>query len=149
MDHSHHHGHGDMDASPAAMCSMNMLFTWDTTNLCIVFRSWRITGFSSLVISLIAIVALSAGYEAIKEAARQFEARSATGIAKDANNIAQQRAQLIKAVFYGVQVFYSFFIMLIFMTYNGWVMIAVGVGATVGHLVFGASSSPTKSAACH
>jgi hypothetical protein len=60
----------------------------------IVFRSWRITGFSSLVISLIAIVALSAGYEAIKEAARQFEARSATDIAKDANNIARKCASL-------------------------------------------------------
>ena len=49
----------------------------------IVFRSWRITGFGSLIVSLLAIVALSAGYEAIKEAARQYEARSAPPAAKD------------------------------------------------------------------
>jgi hypothetical protein len=37
---------------------------------------------------------------------------------------------------------------LLFMTYNGWIMLAVGVGAFVGYLVFG-SSTVTKSAACH
>ena len=37
---------------------------------------------------------------------------------------------------------------LLFMTYNGWVMLAVAVGAFVGYLAFG-NSSVTKSAACH
>jgi uncharacterized membrane protein SpoIIM required for sporulation len=37
---------------------------------------------------------------------------------------------------------------LLFMTYNGWVMLAVAVGAFVGYLAFGGSSS-TKSVACH
>jgi len=37
---------------------------------------------------------------------------------------------------------------LLFMTYNGWIMLAVGVGAFVGYLLFG-NSSVTKSAACH
>lgn len=38
---------------------------------------------------------------------------------------------------------------LLFMTYNGWVMAAVGVGAFVGYLVFGNSTSATKDSACH
>lgn len=37
---------------------------------------------------------------------------------------------------------------LLFMTYNGWIMLAVAVGAFVGYLLF-ANGSPTKSAACH
>ena len=37
---------------------------------------------------------------------------------------------------------------LLFMTYNGWVMFAVAVGAFVGYLAFG-NSSATKSVACH
>lgn len=37
---------------------------------------------------------------------------------------------------------------LLFMTYNGWVMLSVAVGAFVGYLGFG-NSSPTKSVACH
>lgn len=84
MDHS---GHGDMGGSdPHAghpgmgggggppRCSMNMLFTWNTDNLCIVFRQWRIDSTFTLVVSLLAIVALAAGYEALREGIRQYEA---------------------------------------------------------------------------
>lgn len=38
---------------------------------------------------------------------------------------------------------------LLFMTYNGLVMLAVAVGAFVGYLAFGQDSSATKSVACH
>jgi copper transporter 1 len=38
---------------------------------------------------------------------------------------------------------------LLFMTYNGWIMLAVGFGAFVGYLLFGGGSSASKSAACH
>lgn len=51
-----------------------MLFTWDTTDLCIVFRGWRISGTGSLIVSLLAIVLLTAGYEAVREASRRYEA---------------------------------------------------------------------------
>jgi copper transporter 1 len=57
-----------------------MLFTWDTTNLCIVFPSWRVTGTFSLIWSLIAVVALTAGYEAIREASRRYEERLAENV---------------------------------------------------------------------
>jgi len=60
----------------------------------------------------------------------------------------EQRSKVVKAAFYALQVFYSFFIMLLFMTYNGWIMLAVAVGAFVGYLAFG-SGAVTKSAACH
>lgn len=52
-----------------------MLFTWDTENLCIVFPSWRVTGTFSLIWSLVAVVLLTAGYEAIREVSRRYEAR--------------------------------------------------------------------------
>lgn len=50
-----------------------MLFTWDTTNLCIVFRQWHIRGTASLIFSLLAIIAISAGYEALREGIRRYE----------------------------------------------------------------------------
>lgn len=50
-----------------------MLFTWDTTNLCIVFRQWHIRGTASLVFSLLAIIAICAGYEALREGIRRYE----------------------------------------------------------------------------
>jgi copper transporter 1 len=53
-----------------------MLFTWDTTDLCIVFPSWHISGTGSLIFSLLAIILLTAGYEAIREVSRRYEAYS-------------------------------------------------------------------------
>lgn len=35
------------------------------------------------------------------------------------------------------------------MTYNGWVMISMGVGAFVGYLLFGNDTPATKDSACH
>jgi copper transporter 1 len=53
-----------------------MLFTWSTKNLCIVFESWQITSTFSLIYSLLAIVALGAGYELVRNITRNYEARA-------------------------------------------------------------------------
>jgi copper transporter 1 len=53
---------------------MQMLFTWNTKDLCIVFKWWHIRSTFSLVASLIAVVALVAGYEALREGIRRYEA---------------------------------------------------------------------------
>ncbi|EXJ81096.1 hypothetical protein A1O3_07384 [Capronia epimyces CBS 606.96] len=183
MDHSHmgHGGmdHGDMDMGEG-QCSMNaslpearsMLFTWSSKNLCIVFRQWRVTGPLSLILSLIAIVLLAAGYECVREISRRYEqshnarmAAYSTGalsepaqlnesssllvVGRDSKASAERQGTIIKAALYAVQVFYSFFIMLLFMTYNGWVMLAVAVGAFIGYLAFGRSLTSSKSVACH
>lgn len=60
-------------ASPK-LTPAQMLFTWDTTDLCVVFRQWRITSTLSLVVSLVAVVAICAGYEALREGVRRYEA---------------------------------------------------------------------------
>lgn len=43
----------------------------------------------------------------------------------------------------------SFMPRLLFMTYNGMVMLAVAVGAFVGYLTFADDTTATKSIACH
>lgn len=53
-----------------------MLFTWDTSNLCIVFRQWHIRTTPGLIISLIAIVLIGMGYEALRSLSRSYEAAS-------------------------------------------------------------------------
>ncbi|KAI0537418.1 Ctr copper transporter family-domain-containing protein [Xylaria digitata] len=202
MDHSHmnhgdmdhgdggHGGHGGGGGMPMPMCKMNMLFTWDTTNLCIVFRQWHVTGSASLVFSLLAIVAICAGYEALREGTRKYELwlsnqevahnsrahgedryqddepthgreqvaettpflgieRIGGGVGSSSESPIGQRARILKAVLYGLQNFYAFMIMLLFMTYNGYVMIAVAVGAGLGYYLFGSHTRATKETACH
>ncbi|KAK5052686.1 hypothetical protein LTR84_002552 [Exophiala bonariae] len=149
-----------------------MLFTWSSKGLCIVFRQWHVTGTFSLILSLVAIVLLTAGYECIRDVSRKYEqghnarmsAYSTSGssespqldpsssllvVGRDSKSAEQRKGTLIKGALYAVQVFYSFFIMLLFMTYNGWVMLAVAVGAFIGYIVFGQDSSSAKSVACH
>ncbi|KEZ44435.1 hypothetical protein SAPIO_CDS3437 [Scedosporium apiospermum] len=155
MDHGDmDHGDGGMDHGGGGndMCSMNMLFTWSTKNLCIVFRQWHIRSTFDLVLSLIAVVAIGAGYEAIRAFSRKYElaVTKRVELAPRQNQPEiNRRAHIIKAVLYGIQNFYAFMLMLIFMTYNGWVMIAVSVGAFVGYLLFGNTTSSTKDTACH
>ncbi|KAK8049799.1 Ctr copper transporter, partial [Apiospora phragmitis] len=159
MDHSHmDHGgmdHGDMGHGGGGMndmCNMNMLFTWDTTNLCIVFRQWHVRGPVSLLFSLLGVVLICAGYEALRELIRRYgasAAKMAEGLPRHRHVTAEKRSHIVKAALYAVQTFYAFMIMLLFMTYNGWVMVAVAVGAFLGYLVFGKSTSVTKETACH
>ncbi|KAJ9648357.1 copper transpport protein [Coniosporium tulheliwenetii] len=209
MDHSHmdhgHMDHGNMGHG-GHQCKMNMIFTWSTQDLCIIFDWWHIHSSFTLFMSLLGVVILTAGYELVRELARRYEAgasqkiQSLPGVfffrflgfishvvealvgrrggevgwlslwaklrpseTKDTRDDgesssllwpgrtrgeAEQRSRMVKAAFYAVQVFYSFFIMLLFMTYNGWVMLAVAVGAFVGYLAFG-NSTAAKSVACH
>jgi hypothetical protein len=56
-----------------------MLFTWDTTDLCIVFRQWHISGAWSLIVSLIGVIALTAGYELVRELSRRWDVHMAQG----------------------------------------------------------------------
>lgn len=50
-----------------------MLFTWNTKNLCIVFRQWHVTSTASLIVSLLLVVAIGVGYEALREGIRRYE----------------------------------------------------------------------------
>ena len=183
-----------------------MLFTWDTTNLCIVFRSWHIRSTASLLLSLIAVVFLAMGYEGIRALSRAYEARID---AKNASlpsmypyppsppsssplpsrlTCSPTRPPLLRlrpscqdscrpkptgrdtlsrlscmpcrtftplcSCKYPVRrdgqvcpVAYAS--RLVFMTYNGWVMMAVTFGAFLGYVVFGHGMSATKDGACH
>ncbi|QKX57509.1 uncharacterized protein TRUGW13939_04623 [Talaromyces rugulosus] len=207
MDHSHM-GHGGMDHGGMdhgdGQCVTNMLFTWSSKNVCVVFPEWRITGTGSLIASLLAIILLTAAYEAVRSFTRIYEANhtqrlraysstvvtgmffpllshmswvffsprqpiaearaslqdneniqqsvddAETGrsgglsnftssllVGRDSKQALEQRGKIVMAL------------LLLFMTYNGWIMLAVAVGAFVGYLVFGGGSSATKSAACH
>ena len=56
---------------------IQMLFTWDTNNLCIIFRQWRVSSTFTLLLSLVGVMLLTAGYELVREISRRYEASSA------------------------------------------------------------------------
>ena len=59
-----------------------MLFTWSTKNLCIVFDWWHIRSTLSLLTSLLAIVLVTAGYEAVRDLSRRYETHIAERLAE-------------------------------------------------------------------
>ncbi|KAI8345390.1 Ctr copper transporter [Mortierella sp. GBAus27b] len=155
------------------MCSMNMLFNWDTENVCVVFESWKINSPLSLVFSCIIVIGLTASYELLRAQARRYEERLLEGARKrhtserssgGAENgdetpllpsgvavlrLSNQQ-QLTRSLFYMAQVFVGFFLMLVFMTYNGYLMASTVIGAGVGFFYFGDPlTSSSKALRCH
>lgn len=144
MDHAHHeelsaaaHGGG------GGMCSMNMLFTWDPTDLCVVFKWWHVRTTPGLVLTLLTIAALSAGYEYVRYRVRAIDHDyAALGSTDNRSSL-----RLRQSIGYAVQVGYSYLLMLVFMTYNGWAMLAVAIGAGAGFWMWGELAQKTMS--CH
>ncbi|KAI5954126.1 CTR2 [Candida margitis] len=137
---------------PDDMCSMNMLFTWDWNNSCVVFKWWHVKSFSGFLISMVVIVLISAGYELVKGWVANWERNSLatlTASTSNTNSTQQRKFKTQRGVLYGFQVFYSFFLMLVFMTYNGWYMIAVAVGAGLGNYFWAGLESTSRTLSCH
>jgi hypothetical protein len=80
-----------------------MLFTWDTNNLCIVFRQWHIRSTTGLIISLLAVVALAAGYEALREASRRYEASTTKRVEALPSKLVPIRSSLYTCLEYNVR----------------------------------------------
>ncbi|KAK9311875.1 Ctr copper transporter family-domain-containing protein [Lipomyces starkeyi] len=176
-----HAGHG------ASMCKMNMVFTWDPTDVCVVFQWWHIRGPSTFIASLVGIVLLGAGYEYLRTLTYPQLIPRSDVIELDSNDspntplstaqtvidntsrspatpsdnskygtlttvtefsVVERHGKTKRSVLYAIQVIYSTFIMLITMTYNGWIIIAVGAGALIGHLIFGAKAQ-SRTMSCH
>ncbi|KAL4078543.1 Ctr copper transporter [Scleroderma yunnanense] len=61
--------------------------------------------------------------------------------------------RVLRAALYAASVFLSFFLMLVFMTYNAYLIFAVVAGAAIGHYVFGGYLEPDnlgkRGMACH
>lgn len=150
QDHSHMHHGGGMDM--AQSCNMNMLFTWDTSNLCIIFHWWHIRSPITLAFSLLGVIAVTALFEAVRAGSRKFEQivkEKKGGVPRQRLMFLRRRTHTIKALIYAFQSFYGLMLMLVFMTYNGWVMMCMAFGAFLGYLIFGSETSATKDGACH
>lgn len=127
-----------------------MIFTWDWRNTCIVFLWWHVQTFPGFLASNIAIILMSMGYEALKyqiavSAAKRHDS-------PDMATFRHRHSEILDSVEYAIQVGYSFLIMLVFMTYNGWYMLSVAVGAGLGYFVWGSKTpgnSLARSLSCH
>lgn len=130
------------------MCNMNMIFTWDWQNTCVVYKWWHVKTLPGFLGTLLAIGLLAMFYEFCRAWSSGWHKRHRPALPTATNN--RDTALRIKsAILYGFLVGYSFMLMLVFMTYVGWYMLAVVVGAGIGNYFWTCDSPETKALICH
>ncbi|KAI8997128.1 Ctr copper transporter [Pilobolus umbonatus] len=165
----------DHEAPLVPICKMNMLFNWQIENTCVVFRWWHVDGPISFILSTIAIFCIAAAYEWIRaySTALEYRWKEAEYLQQRSNQLTEEeeeathgdrllvhayqqdkrlsrKRELIRSTLYALMVAISLWLMLVFMTYNGYLMMAVVAGAGVGHFLFGHGwLSASRSIQCH
>ncbi|CAI4064093.1 hypothetical protein SKDZ_08G2210 [Saccharomyces kudriavzevii ZP591] len=133
-------------------CSMNMLFSWSYKNTCIVFEWWHIKTLPGLILSCLAIFGMAYLYEYLKYCIHKKQLAQRALLPNRSQVKINQADKVSNSILYGLQVGFSFMLMLVFMTYNGWLMLAVVCGAIWGNYSWSASYYPEiddSSLACH
>ncbi|GMK59963.1 hypothetical protein CspeluHIS016_0901800 [Cutaneotrichosporon spelunceum] len=148
MDHGDHGGGGH----DAPKCSMNMLWNAQVADTCVVFRSWHISGWATMLVSCAVIVGISVAYAALLARNRRYERSVAAALAAAPMTgyaaVDEQSGPKVgiirlpssvratRAGMYAVSVAIAYFLMLVAMTYNVYLCTAIVIGAFVGHYVY-------------
>ncbi|XP_012243074.1 high affinity copper uptake protein 1 [Bombus impatiens] len=130
----------------------------------VLFESWKISSISGLIGSMIGIMIMAALYEGLKyyreylfwKMYNSLQYRSVTmpqekNVVAEDNRVVHMVGEVIhkqpptmlswmhtfQTFLHIVQIVLSYFLMLIFMTYNVWLCFAVVFGAAIGYFLFG------------
>ncbi|XP_008555745.1 high affinity copper uptake protein 1 isoform X2 [Microplitis demolitor] len=133
------------------MMMMYFHFGYDET---ILFESWKISTMGGLIGSMIGIIIMAALYEGLKyyreylfwKTYNTLQYRSVT-VPPEKNPTTEDSRVVqptmlswmhtFQTLLHIIQIILSYFLMLIFMTYNVWLCIAVVLGAAIGYFLFG------------
>lgn len=130
---------------PQLETNRQMVFTWDWENSCVIYEWWHIKTLNQFLLTLVAIVALGLFYEFSRAWISTWRSKNAPVAGVSARS---KELRIKLSLLYAFQVGYSFMLMLVFMTYNGWYMLAVTIGAGLGHYFWG-SESESRAMSCH
>ncbi|KAK9306264.1 hypothetical protein QLX08_002991 [Tetragonisca angustula] len=163
MDHGSHLTATSEACSNMGMHGMSMVFHGGYCEN-VLFESWKISSISGLVGSMIGIMIMAALYEGLKyyreylfwKMYNSLQYRSVTmpqekNVVAEDNRVVHMVGEVIhkqpptmlswmhtfQTFLHIVQIVLSYFLMLIFMTYNVWLCFAVVFGAAIGYFLFG------------
>ncbi|EDW84375.1 uncharacterized protein Dwil_GK13179 [Drosophila willistoni] len=171
MDHNH-----GSDTSTTSCHSMSMSFHAGYTEI-ILWNGWTTKTVAEFVLSAIAIFVVSFLYEALKflrQNLMRIEARKlAQRLAEDQrrkNNVSDcggcsdtpladprektywqqlvEYSHIVQSLLNLLQIIVSYLLMLIFMTYNYWLCLAVVLGLGVGYFFFGWNKKDAQESEC-
>jgi copper transporter 1 len=164
-DHGDHGNHGDHGGDSGGHMMMSMVFHFGCKET-ILFQSWDIDGVGGLLASMLVIILMGAFYEGLKYyreylfwktySSLQYRAvslpeKGPVVSATEDNTRVHMVGEIVhkqppsisssmhayQTLLHIIQVTLSFLLMLIFMTYNVWLCLAVVIGAAGGYFLFG------------
>lgn len=154
MDHSgmDHSGmdHSGMDHGGMDHMMMKMYFHF-TLNDIVLFNFWKVDSYGTLISSMIGIFVAAMLYEGLKYFREYLYWKNYNMLQyQTVNKPPSQENErvinkpsllsthhLIQTFLHVIQIFVSYLLMLIFMTYNVWLCIAVTLGSATGYFLFG------------
>lgn len=133
------------------------MLTWEYEDYCILTESWHIHNKFELVLSMLFTVFLGMAYEYFKKLSSQYLAKIKPKVLESPQLSSYngfetktwKRYKTMSSVIYGFKVFFSFLLMLLFMSFNYWIMISLSVGSLMGYFFFNQSDDDTDSLLCH
>lgn len=142
-----------MDMGNMSHHGMEMYFHFGVSEY-VLFKDWKVTTVGGMIASVIGVFLLGMLYEGLKYFREylfkqyvskiQFSTVAMTGESgrvTQVHKVERHRmlswAHSVQTILHVVQIIVSYFLMLIFMTYNVWLCLGVVLGAGVGYFIFG------------
>jgi solute carrier family 31 (copper transporter), member 1 len=134
-------GHGGMGGDG---CKISMLWNWNTIDSCFLSSTWKITSTGMFAGSCIGVILLVMSLELLRRSVKEYDRFLLRKHAEssDAAKCAIEGyrpsiwEQGIRALLHMVQFAVAYFIMLLAMYYNGYIIICIFIGAYIGAFVF-------------
>lgn len=143
-------------------CKISMLWNWYTVDSCFIARSWHVTSRGMFAGSCVGVVLLTMSLELLRRAVKEYDRylvrshsqHSRVLLAREESSkmasgspapVAEEAAggfrpnvfqQAVRALLHMVQFAVAYFIMLLAMYYNGYIIICIFIGAFLGSFVF-------------
>lgn len=130
-------------------CKISMLWNWYTIDSCFIASSWRITSEGMFAGSCIGVILLVMSLEFLRRSVKEYDRfllrqHASANASKTSSgspapvppfrpNFFQQA---IRALLHMVQFAVAYFVMLLAMYYNGYIIICIFIGAYLGAFVF-------------
>ncbi|GAA5822752.1 hypothetical protein JCM11251_004366 [Rhodosporidiobolus azoricus] len=161
MDHSSMSGMdmGGSSSSGTQACQMStMLWDWNWKDACFISEQWHVRSVGDYVGTIIGVFFITLSIEAVRRLGRDYdksiktayykrESRALAALAKNMDVEKEDvgepapfrpstKEHLIRSAFYGVQFSAAYILMLLAMSFNGGVVLAIFAGGFVGYALF-------------
>ncbi|KAF5008520.1 hypothetical protein FDECE_5220 [Fusarium decemcellulare] len=155
---------GDMEGMGGTACKISMMWNWNTVDSCFISESWHVTSKGTFAGSCIGVILLVMSLELLRRSVKEwdryllrqhasnFEASAVHSNGTDSPKAVNSTAavacaplppfrpniwqQAIRALLHMMQFAVAYFVMLLAMYYNGYIIICIFIGAYLGAFIF-------------